>query len=114
MGIELNKAFKLPLSRRNIGSRIWDANDNIIAQFLIFDTNLRNSIIAKINNNLSTLMYSGVHTIEYDQIICNDVHLIEIRGWDYLTGVGGLNLSDEEAIDIQLNISNFIIEKLNS
>ena len=36
-----------------------------------------------------------------------------IRGWGYLTGVGGLHLSQEEAIKIQDEFGDYIVEQLN-
>lgn len=39
--------------------------------------------------------------------------VISIRGYGYLTGVGGLRLSHEEANHIQDSLGNYIVEKLN-
>jgi hypothetical protein len=36
-----------------------------------------------------------------------------IRGWGYLTGVGGLHLPQEEAIKIQDEFGDYIVEQLN-
>ena len=36
-----------------------------------------------------------------------------IRGWGYLTGIGGLHLSQEEAIRIQDEFGDYIVEQLN-
>ena len=36
-----------------------------------------------------------------------------IRGWGYLTGSGGLRLSSEEAVKIQDEFGDYIIEQLN-
>ena len=36
-----------------------------------------------------------------------------IRGWGYLTGVGGLHLPQEEAIRIQDEFGDYIVEQLN-
>jgi hypothetical protein len=36
-----------------------------------------------------------------------------IRGWGYLTGTGGLHLSSEEAIKIQDEFGDYIVEQLN-
>ena len=37
---------------------------------------------------------------------------ILVRGWGFLTGCGGLNLSSEEAVKIQKEMSDFILERL--
>lgn len=36
-----------------------------------------------------------------------------IRGWGYLTGTGGLHLPQEEAIRIQDEFGDYIVEQLN-
>lgn len=36
-----------------------------------------------------------------------------IRGWGYLTGIGGLHLPQEEAIKIQDEFGDYIVEQLN-
>ena len=43
----------------------------------------------------------------------NSVPLLRIRGWGHLTGVGGLHLSNEEAIKIQDEFGEYITNKLN-
>ena len=39
--------------------------------------------------------------------------ILLIRGWGYLTGVGGLHLSQEEAVKIQNEFGDYIVEQLN-
>lgn len=39
--------------------------------------------------------------------------ILRIRGWGYLTGVGGLRLSEDEAIRIQNEFGDYIIKQLN-
>ena len=39
--------------------------------------------------------------------------LLMLRGWGYLTGIGGLNLSDKEAAHIQDAFGAYILSKLN-
>ena len=36
-----------------------------------------------------------------------------IRGWGYLTGIGGLHLSEKEAIKIQDEFGDYIVKQLN-
>lgn len=40
-------------------------------------------------------------------------HILLIRSWGYLTGIGGLHLSQEEAIKIQEEFGDYIVEQLN-
>lgn len=39
--------------------------------------------------------------------------ILIIRGWGYLTGPGGLHLSSKEAIKIQDEFGDYIVEQLN-
>jgi len=39
--------------------------------------------------------------------------LLMLRGWGYLTGIGGLKLSDKEAAHIQDTFGAYILSKLN-
>ena len=39
--------------------------------------------------------------------------ILIIRGWGYLTGIGGLHLPQEEAIKIQDEFGDYIVEQLN-
>jgi hypothetical protein len=39
--------------------------------------------------------------------------ILLIRGWGYLTGIGGLHLSQEEAAKIQDEFGDYIVEQLN-
>ena len=43
----------------------------------------------------------------------NGEPILIIRGWGYLTGIGGLHLSEEEAIKIQNDFGDYIVEQLN-
>lgn len=40
-------------------------------------------------------------------------HILLIRSWGYLTGIGGLHLSQAEAIKIQEEFGDYIVEQLN-
>lgn len=40
-------------------------------------------------------------------------HIILIRGWGYLTGIGGLHLSESDAVKIQDDFGQYIINTLN-
>lgn len=47
------------------------------------------------------------------EIFCNGIHVMTIRGWGNLTGIGGHNLPAQEAINVQDTFCAFIIETLN-
>ena len=45
--------------------------------------------------------------------IFNEKPILLIRGWGHLIGIGGLHLSEEEAIRIQDEFGDYIVEQLN-
>lgn len=106
-------AFSLPLKGSD---HLWvyDANGQFVFQFLIEDEYQRKQIIDRINGSknwiegLSNLRLNKGY-IETDK----GKMVILIRGWGYLTGIGGLNLSAKEASNIQDTFAQFIISKLN-
>jgi len=54
--------------------------------------------------------------LTYSNILIQDEQgraLLMLRGWGYLTGIGGLNLSDKEAAHIQDTFGAYILSKLN-
>lgn len=40
-------------------------------------------------------------------------HIMLIRGWGYLTGIGGLHLKAEDAVKIQDDFGQYIVDTLN-
>ena len=44
----------------------------------------------------------------------NKIPILRVRGWSYLTGIGGLHLSQKEATKIQNEFGDYIVEQLNS
>ena len=48
-----------------------------------------------------------------DNPVFNEKSILHIRGWSHLTGIGGLHLSEEEAIRIQDEFGDYIVEQLN-
>ena len=45
--------------------------------------------------------------------VFNNEPVLSIRGWGYLTGIGGLHLSSEEASKIQDDFGDYIVKQLN-
>ena len=48
------------------------------------------------------------------EIFTNGIHVMTIRGWGNLTGIGAHNLPHDEAANIQDTFCQFIIETLNT
>ena len=106
--------FTLPL-RGTDYSWVYDANGQFVFEFILENDAINKNIIDCINGTdkfkgrQSDFVYqNGIIKIK------NGISFIMIRGWGYLTGTGGLNLSHEEASNIQDTFAEFIISRLNN
>jgi len=108
------KYFPLDFSCDLYGEWCTAANQELCFQFRP-DINIEEiqRLIDVINGKQNTIFR---HTYTYDSIISHviedGVPFISIRGWGHLTGVGGLNLSDDLAKEIQDDLGNYIVERL--
>ena len=113
--MNFKEAYKFPLHADDFFPiKAWTA-DNQNA----FDMS-RNVTIVGLQNLCSTINgeteYEGRHTFHYEDGKVFDENgkpLLRLRGWGYLTGSGGLNLSPNEAIQIQDDFGNYITQRLN-
>lgn len=75
----------------------------------------RQHVVDCINGNY---VIKNNHNFKYDQdkglILCDDRPCLRIRGWGYLIGTGGCNLSSERAFEIQNDLANYIVNQLNN
>lgn len=111
--------YKLPL-RKSHGTWVYDDAHNFVFQFEPKYSkgnyadgwiDFEKKVLNKINGGKENFERKFVH--KDGEIIYNDYHVITIRGWGNLTGVGGHNLPPEEAANIQDTFADFIIEQLN-
>ena len=94
--------------------RVNDQNDNFVFQFLIDDEKTQKKILNVINGKENFKNLDLIVRHEQGQIIDKSgLPIILIRGWGNLTGVGAMNLSVEEASNIQDTFADFIVERLN-
>lgn len=77
-------------------------------------------IIAKLNGDASIIIeplynfsYINGDIYAFSTINKKKKHIMMIRGWGHLTGTGALNLSDEDAVRIQDEFGQYIVETLN-
>lgn len=105
--------FKTPFTN-GFDCYILDADGHPIANFLNLSKGSYNRVVDCLNGDY---IQKGnvICTVsdDYTKILMNDVPVLLIRGWGYLTGVGGCNLSPEKATEVQNSLSDFICEKLN-
>jgi len=108
---EFEKAFSTPFRSDRIGSWVYDSKDNFIFQFITPNQQRKLEIMKSINSDYKSDMFGSI-THEKGVIKSDNDDIILIRGWGYLTGTGGLNLPDIEAIKIQDDLANYLVEKL--
>lgn len=93
---------------------IYDQKRNFVFQFMIDDEKKEQKILDVINGKENFKNLDLVFKHEQGQIFDKSgLPIILIRGWGNLTGTGAMNLSVEEASNIQDTFANFIVERLN-
>lgn len=105
--------YQLPLKLDKSIFWVYDDNYNFVFQFETEDEVMQEEIINIINNPCDS---SFDEYFEYRNTLVVDSKgndIIMIRGYGNLTSKGGLNLSDEEACNIQDTFGKFIVDRLN-
>lgn len=122
--------YELPLKPANRGSWVYDQKGNFVFQFepkfdekgsfekgwKDFEQVVINCINgdSKIDMPHATFIHrSGEILIQYNNPDQPESHVMTIRGWGNLTGIGGHNLPAEEAANIQDTFAEFLVNKLN-
>lgn len=110
--------YKFPLYVNQIGF-VYDSECNFIFQYECSEfntkkTNIWEKLTEVINGTLQLQNTSLVFKHEDGYIRdMSGRDLILIRGWGNLTGAGGMNLSEEEATNIQDTLADYIVQRLN-
>lgn len=108
------QAFRPPFTYDGY-SYVWDKDSKMVLMFTSksIDNDDREKIVRKLNGNqvegfsLSDIKYS--ETEYHSGGLC----IMWQRGWGYLTGSGGLNLSGKEARKIQEEFAHFVVNSLS-
>jgi lipopolysaccharide export LptBFGC system permease protein LptF len=104
--------YQLPLEENH--GWIYDQKNNFVFQFMIDDEKTEQKILDVINGKENFKNLDLVFKHEQGQIVDKSgLPIILIRGWGNLTGTGAMNLSVEEASNIQDTFADFIVERLN-
>ena len=118
-----NNYFKLPFQLVEI--KVLDNECHMVFDFLqnwmsdcekciVLSENNQQIVVDILNQNKKS---ANDFTFTYDSstgfVLLNDTPLLRIRGWGYLTGTGGCNLSSEKASNIQNSLAEYIINQLN-
>ena len=125
--------YKLPLKQEEAASFMVMTADNQRAfdfEWPAWDTyekeeaipaKVQQQIIAKLNGDASIIIeplfnfsYNDGKIWAFSSIAKKKKHIMLIRGWGHLTGIGGLHLKDEDAAKIQDDFGQYIVETLNN
>ena len=104
------EVYKLPLVYDGY-NYAWSNNDNMA---LMFEFGLSNEDCQRIVNILNDKAEGNIENLTHDahEFFADGQYIFCVRGWGFLTGIGGLNLSQEKAAELQDGFINFIYEKL--
>ena len=118
---DFKKYFKFPLKRTY--SKVFTADFNMAFDFafkilfpnaIVFTHEQQDMFVAAFNGNnkLQTSFPNAEYKIDNGIIYIDGHEFILIRGWGYLTGVGGLGLSHLEAKKIQDELGEYLLNVL--
>lgn len=117
---KFESAFKMPFHLDRYGETyVWDNNKNqMVLMFSdeVVDSDLKKAVVECINTGE---FYEALKGKEFtnpnndDEIFMNGEYFMCVRGWGYLTSRNCMNLSTRDAAEIQDNLVEFIIKRLN-
>lgn len=107
--------YKFPLE--SFEGLVYTFDYNRAFDFKFFNDREQELIVKALNGDYVIkkdlkLSYDKDESIIYSEISGKPTKAISIRGWGYLTGTGGLNLSEDVAVKIQDEFAEFIIKQL--
>lgn len=103
--------FKPPFYTDSYRMYIFDTNDNMCFNILTEDEFLCYDILDAMNDQKINKKYDNIK-IDDEYLYIDDEPVLLVRGWGYLTGIGGLNMNDEEAIKNQKELLEYVKNKL--
>lgn len=113
--IDFKEVYKLPLRIDDV-FKIYVKTSNNVKAFNLLDTsekyiNIVKKVINIINGDDHQHITNNV-TYKDGFIYIDNAALFLVRGWGYLTGIGGLNLAPKIAAKIQDDFCKFVVKKL--
>lgn len=117
--------YKQPFHQSKYGCRVYEGNGHFVFQFepkyenhnyADGEEELMRLVLESLNSNTHIPMVGFKFTVGEDpnDIFMDDRHLITIRGWGNLTGIGGFHFPAEKATKIQDDFRDWILFKLNT
>ena len=104
--------YQLPLEVDKYSIYAFCSNGVKALTFTIRENFIKEAVVNSINENQSK--FEPKWTRSGNSFYYQDNLIFIIRGWGYLVGVGGLNLSNEKAAEIQEEFGQYILECLNN
>lgn len=116
--MDWKKVYQLPFKSDEIGY-VWANNGTMTLMFgydceTFEEMNFIKKVVDKLNGDSSIKFDSNFEMKDSIVFYYDNEYSFCVRGWGCLTGVGGYNLSDEEATKTQNEFVNWILETLNS
>lgn len=118
--IDFRNYVKFPLICDEWGTYCWDQNYMSIFNFLFNDQDTKEKLVKKLNGEIDKKLKKGKFYIDKDNSTYIkfrdgeiDKRALVIRGWGRLTGSGGFRLSVEDAIEVQDQLVEYIVNVLN-
>lgn len=125
--MDFKKVYKLPLEKFVGTFKVLHANGHMAFDFLTNYGNEDENVLCVVPESQTKII--NILNGEDDQKVTKPLKyengyifiqkndkwykIIVLRGWGYLIGAGGLNLSAEEAAKIQDDFGNWIVNTLN-
>lgn len=108
--ITWEKTYQLPLHFDG-WNYAWAANDTMS---LMFEFGMTKEDCQKIVDIINGDIEGSIEGIrnEDHEFFMGETYIFCVRGWGYLTGIGGLNLPQEKAAEIQDGFIKFIFGRL--
>ena len=91
-------------------------NSTLLKNFYPFDSIKKRAIVELIKSNkfihnfIKLNFDSSLFSVQNAHILYDNKDFIIVRGWGHLTGIGGLNLSENNAKEIQDKLINHILK----
>lgn len=96
--MDFKEAIKMPLHLDECGCYVWSSDYQTVFTCLSKSRELLELIVKKLNKE-SEHKFDAIYKNE--MVYINGKATLLVRGWGYLTGTGGLNLSPDVAAKIQ-------------
>ena len=111
------KYYKLPLHADSIGLYVRTIDEEMALMFTVrIEDDVIKNIVDKLNGECNKSTLPEWHIKNRTEVWFEDAKVMIIRGWGMLhgTGNGCYNLPKEEAIKIQDEFAEYIVNILNS